>query len=152
MFAKASSALFLAVATLSAAHAHQGGHGPLLEGLGPHGGKRAAVVSAADAGKGSAAPVQAVAEWKLTDGVLTVHFWDSDQKRPLTASGDLTWILLPNKDQAATSPKPVVLRRTLRSGRTRLRLSEGLHKAHAAEIVLGSLSGREGKQVVYLNW
>jgi hypothetical protein len=95
--------------------------------------------------------VQAVAEWRLDDGVLTVHFWDAEQKRPLAVSGDLTWILLPGKDQAG-SQKPVVLRRTLHTGRTRLQLSRGLHKAHAAEIVISSMSGREGKQVVYLNW
>lgn len=152
MFAKAGAAAFLLLSVaVGAAYAHQGGHGPILNGVGPHGGRRAAVVSAADAGKGTAASVQAVAEWQLKDGVLTVHFWDAEQKRPLAASGDLTWILLPNKG-TTESEKPVVLRRTLHAGRTRLRLSGGLHKAQAAEIVIGSLSGREGKQVVYLNW
>lgn len=138
MFAK----LLLAIAAL----AHQGGHGPAIHGTGPSGGRLAAVISAKDAELGQQAKAQAVAEWTREGRELVVRLWNMDRSKPLAASGDLTWILFPKEG------KPQVIRRTLKNGRSRMQLSEGVEQHRGAELVITQIAGLEGKHVLSFQW
>ena len=89
-------AFFLAAVFFSfTASAHDGGHGKMVAGLGPHGGALAAVVSAKDADLGEKAKAIALAEWKRDGLKLEVHLLDLQKKvHGAKLVGDVKWILL----------------------------------------------------------
>jgi hypothetical protein len=85
----------MALAGATSAWAHEGGHGPLISGKGPGGGRLAAVVAASEAGLGENAKPLALVEWKREGKRVEVAFLDLSRKAlPTKAAGDLKWILL----------------------------------------------------------
>jgi len=131
----------LLLLTVALGFAHEAGHGPVVEGKGPGGGKLAAVIAASEAEKGADASLKAVAEWKLAGGKLEVKLWDNARKQALPASGDVKWILLGKK-----LAKPVVFtEKGLESE------NAALKNADSVELILPALGSSREKHVVAIS-
>ena len=144
------AAASIALAIGVAARAHTGGHGAVIEGLGPGGGRLAAVVLAADAEAGAAAAARGVAEWFLRGSEIEIRFWDVSRRASVSVPGpsELKWILL-----GGSLAKPSVVRSDLARATPRIRgrLESGLlAAAGSVEVILPGLGPSREKHVLIL--
>lgn len=66
--------------------AHDGGHGPIVTGLGPNGGSLTAIIQADQAQLGEQAKAVALAEWIVKKQEVQMHLWSLDSSK-LSADG-----------------------------------------------------------------
>ncbi len=126
------------------AFAHSDGHGPVIPGAGPSGGRLAAVILASESeNKDRASPV-ALAEWKRTAKGVSVAFLDLDRKAvpcPKGAAG-IKVILL-----GKGLPKPVVFSKACANAKVDFEFPQGA-QVETVELILPDLGERAEKQVV----
>jgi hypothetical protein len=132
------AAVFFSIAGSS--FAHDGGHGPLIAGKGPNGGRLAAVVAAAEADLGPKAKPIGLVEWKREGNRVEIRLLDL-QRKPLApkAGGDLKWILLGGE-------KPEVVAEPFAAAELKHEFPS-LQKVKKVEVILPAGALVEGKAV-----
>ncbi len=138
MFAKLALLFFA-----SSVFAHQSGHGPAINGVGPNGGKLASVILASQAEVGASAKAAGSAEFKVKGTSLLVTLLKTDNKTVAKIpTGKIKWILLPREG------KPKVVEA---SSEADLVLSDKeLSTMNAVELILPGFESSSEKHVVYL--
>lgn len=144
------AAIAVAGAISQLAHAHSSGHGPAISGLGKHGGKLAAIISAGESELGAKAKAVGVAEWVQEKGKLTVYLWSEKRDRAIKIpeAAELKWIVV-----GGSLSKPEVVKTVLKSATERPSHAfepKLLEQAEGVEVILPGLGERTGKHVFFV--
>ncbi len=124
--------------------AHDGGHGPQVNGQGPNGGSLTSIIQADQAHLGEKAKAVALAEWILKEQKVHIYLWSFDSsestaegapklKQPfiLLEKGSMKWIIL-RKGQ-----KPEVISAEVAKGQAKFSLTlKDFQTVSAVEAIL----------------
>ena len=141
-----SKFLFSVLFCLSA-QAHESGHGQVIPGIGPHGGKLAPVILAKESELGPKASTQAVIEWIKNGDMIEIYIFDKSQTNAFEVAGpaEIKWILLGKKLE-----KPEVIKANLTKNQSAIsqHFAHGiLGKTTKIEVILPNLGKTTEKMV-----
>ncbi len=141
-----SKFLFSFILCISA-QAHESGHGQVILGEGPHGGKLTPVILAKESELGSKATTQAVLEWVKNGDMIKIYLFDKTQTQSVEVTGpaEIKWILLGEK-----LAKPQVIKAIFAKNQSALSqdfATDVLGKTTKVEVILPNLTGKSEKIV-----